>query len=426
MTAFWIFAVLLALLTAAAVALPLWRGPRSEGQDLLALNRRVFRERIAELEKDQAEGRIDAETLAELRTELERNLLTLQPETTAAAPRAPLRRTAAVTLVLLPLLALGLYFAVLAPQGLRDWWTLKAEMGPVVDRMLQDQRPTEAEVADRTLADMIRVLQDRLQQEPGNAKAWFQLGSSYMDMRMLEPAHTAFEHAWQLEPGNPLYALALVQTRLFGNEGQLDPLSRQLLEGVLAETPDHEGALVLLGFGAYRSGDHATAVTALQHLFNLRDAQARSAGTGAEADSMSAHLRSVLADARAHLADAKSGKVAAARSGILVKLRVDPALAGKYAPGDTVFIFARAIDGTPMPLAAVRRSAAELPLTVVLDDSLAVMGRSLSSVQQVLVSARISRQGTPEAQAGDLEAVPVPVRQNGKVQTVELVIRNER
>lgn len=418
---FWISAVLLALLVAAAVVLPLWRQRSStDAQDLLALNRRVFRERLAELEKDRAEGRIDAETLAELRTELERGLLTLQSETPVSGTRQPARLVTALTLILLPLLALCFYYAAVAPQGLGQWWQLKKEMGPVVDRLLRGEPLADEETAGHTLPDFIRLLQDRLQQQPDDAEGWFMLGISYMQLQMVQPAQTAFEHAWRLQPAESRHALALAQTRIFSNQGQLDPLSRQLLENVLAQQPHHEGALVLLGFSAYRSGDHATAVPALERLREVR--AAREAGDGAD---MAQQLEMTLADARAHLSG--SARASARTASIRVKVRIDRALAGRYSPDDTLYVFARPLNGPPMPLAVARRRAGELPLSLELDDSQSMMAqRPLSSEKEVAVSARISRHGSPEPQPGDLEAVAVPVRQNGGSQSVELLIRNVR
>ena len=58
----------------------------------------------------------------------------------------------------------------------------------------------------------------------------------------------------------------------------------------------------------------------------------------------------------------------------------------------------------PMPLAVKRLSASELPVTVVLDDTLAMAPTArLSSATEVDVIARISQQGQPVAASGDLE-----------------------
>ena len=81
-----------------------------------------------------------------------------------------------------------------------------------------------------------------------------------------------------------------------------------------------------------------------------------------------------------------------------------PALAAQVAPGDTVFIYARATEGPRMPLAILRKSAADLPITFTLDDSLAMSPQmSLSKYPRVVLGARVSRSGNAMSQAGDLQ-----------------------
>ena len=125
---------------------------------------------------------------------------------------------------------------------------------------------------------------------------------------------------------------------------------------------------------------------------------------------------------RLELARIKKNKKQRERNRLL-----DRALAGKVSADDVVFVFARALKGPPMPLAVVRRRAAELPLTVELGDAQSLLpDRLLSSVDEIAVGARISRQGTADAQAGDLEAVLVPVRQGSGRAQIELRISNVR
>lgn len=94
-----------------------------------------------------------------------------------------------------------------------------------------------------------------------------------------------------------------------------------------------------------------------------------------------------------------------ASAAVQLKITVElaPALTKLVKADETLFIFARAANGPPMPLAAVRKTVAELPLSITLDDSSAMSPQlKLSQYTNVKVVARISRSGSPSAQSGDM------------------------
>ena len=80
------------------------------------------------------------------------------------------------------------------------------------------------------------------------------------------------------------------------------------------------------------------------------------------------------------------------------------------APDDTLFVFARAAEGPPMPLAVVKKKVSDLPLEVELDDAMAMMpGRNISAFERIVVGARISRTGRPTPSPGDFEGLTAAV-----------------
>ena len=93
-----------------------------------------------------------------------------------------------------------------------------------------------------------------------------------------------------------------------------------------------------------------------------------------------------------------------------VHVALAPELATAAAAEDTVFIYARATQGPRMPLAIVRKQVKDLPVTVTLDDSQAMMpAMKLSNFEQVVVGARISKSGNAMPQSGDLQGSLSPV-----------------
>jgi cytochrome c-type biogenesis protein CcmH len=98
-----------------------------------------------------------------------------------------------------------------------------------------------------------------------------------------------------------------------------------------------------------------------------------------------------------------------------VKVALASTLKSKLTAGDTLFVYARAENGPPMPLAVARIDATKLPTTVTLTDAMSMMPTmKLSSVPKVFVGARISHSGQAIAQTGDLEGNAGVVAVNSK------------
>jgi len=117
-----------------------------------------------------------------------------------------------------------------------------------------------------------------------------------------------------------------------------------------------------------------------------------------------------------------SGGQAAAISGTV---SLAPSLAGKGAPTDTLFVFAREMNGPPMPVSIVRATKQDLPFAFRLDDSTSPMpSRKLSGSGTVVIVARLSKSGQAMPQSGDLEGMSQPVKSG--VDGITVVIDRER
>jgi cytochrome c-type biogenesis protein CcmH len=107
------------------------------------------------------------------------------------------------------------------------------------------------------------------------------------------------------------------------------------------------------------------------------------------------------------------------------KVLMGPGLAGKGSPTDTLFVFAREMNGPPMPVAIVRATKKDLPFTFRLDDSTSMMpSRKLSDVETVVIVARLSKSGKAMPESGDLEGMSQPVKPG--MEGITIIIDRER
>ena len=95
----------------------------------------------------------------------------------------------------------------------------------------------------------------------------------------------------------------------------------------------------------------------------------------------------------------------AATARIYGNVKLSPDAIGIVQPTDTVFIFAKAVNGPPAPIAVLQRAASELPIDFLLNDSQSmVAGVNLSDFEEVVVTARITRGGDATVALQGLEA----------------------
>lgn len=94
----------------------------------------------------------------------------------------------------------------------------------------------------------------------------------------------------------------------------------------------------------------------------------------------------------------------ASHSEIRITVDLDSALADSQPQNGTLFVFAKAASGPQMPLAVVKMTEYSFPLTVTLSDSNAMVeGLNLSSVDKIILTARLSKDATVVTSSGELE-----------------------
>ncbi len=278
----------------------------------------------------------------------------------------------------------------------------------------------------------IAGLASRLQETPDDQQGWMLLGRAYQALGRFDDARVAIEKAHLLTPNDPDLSVEYAQALALSKpDRRIDGKSRQLLEQVVALHPEHERALWLLGISDYQAANYDAAIAIWNRLLPMLPADSEIASSVrtqiADAEQLRAGRGSSTPASAAVVAADDADKPAPASSDaprFEVQVSLDPALADKLKPDATLFVFARAAKGPPLPLAIQKLKAGQLPLQVVLDDSMGMLPEmKLGMFEQIVIGARISASGDAMPQSGDLQVLSAPLPVNDK-QPVVLVINS--
>ncbi len=388
---------LMTLAVAALVVLPVLRAGRSGPfrQDVFWLSRKVYEDRLAELHKDVAAGELTRDECAELQAELARTLLDEQKGRAASdsakgVPQASASRWSLLIVLMIMVLGPLYYGRMLYNPRLGAWWALEQRLGPEVDRIMSGQAP-QLPQGSYSMDDFVRILQTRVEQYPDRYDVWAAIGMSYLQASIPDVASIALQRAHDLKPDDLTLELALAHARVYASNGQIDRQTQSLLKDVLKKAPDQIEAELLLAEGSYDVNDYATAIPAYQALLANPEANF-------SASDRAVFARHLAQSQQRAAADTKSSQLAP-NLHITVSLPAD--VRAKF-PQATVFVFAKAINGPPMPLAVARYPLSSLPAEVLLDDSMAMIpAMKLSVFPEVKVGAVLSLNGQAVPQPGD-------------------------
>ena len=416
-------------LAAFFIALPLLRGTISNTNSPLGqgeLNLQVFRRRLEELDGDLAAGLLDQGQFEAARHDLERELLSdlkgsgRSGDATGVGSAGTdsdatvANRSAGPA----PWLTLLLVFAVPAAAVLTYVQLGNPQIIPSLETAAIDGAPDPATGPDGqqgpALDTLAQGLAERMEQNPDNLEGWLMLGRTYFALEQPAKALQAIERANQLAPDQVAVMLAYAEALAANNGNSLVGRPAELVRTALEREPANPSARWLNGMLAFQQERFADAAgtwqtvldeldPAAQEAQEMRQMIAEARGRGGLPEIPPQAPSSLPANPATAASDttATAGSAAAAANAgasLRVSVALAPALSAQVRPDDTVFVFARAADGPPMPLAVSRIKAADLPTTVTLDDSMAMLpSMRLSSFAQVIVGARVSKSGAGHA-----------------------------
>jgi cytochrome c-type biogenesis protein CcmH len=411
--AFILAALVLMGLVAGILGWAMWQGSKQgvaqaqAEQDMVQANAAVYRDQLAELERERQQGQLTEAEFALAHDELSQRLLedvtnlttTASPSSSEVTWRKPRLWVAALGLCL-PIGAMLMYSSLGQPAG----------MDPVALRQGVNRND---EVTPEKLTEMATALMRRLQDEPNSAEGWVMLGRVQRARGRFDEADEAFRRALDLTHDDNL-AIERAEVLAQKNGGVFAGEPWAIIQRVLAADPHHLNALFLAGSASFAELNYRSA---LRFWERAREVVPADSPDAPELDRAIAEASEKLgippAPPKAQARDTKPAAVS--QASISGRVSLLPELAGLVAPTDTVFVYATPVTGSRMPVAIVRTTVAKLPFDFVLDDSTSMdPSNKLSAQAEVTVRVRISKSGQAMAQPGDYGVSLTPVKPGAK------------
>lgn len=409
MTIFFICAALLVVLCLVWLLLGLFR-KRDDATDQEAVNITLARERGDILKAALADGSIDQATYDYERQQLDYDLAAdLVPDGKQRSIKGSGHITAAIIVaVFVPITSGALYLKLGNPAAITQDSNTTQQTASANNAQSGNAQNAQLPAP---LAELLPQLEKRLEENPEDVQGWRLLGRSYLSIQNYPKAREALERAKALDETNVDTLTQLAESIAMSKGGDLSGEAMALLEQSIALNPQHEHTLWLRSIGKQQAGDHQEALLGFNLLMGLsqgnddaiatidqmrsRSIQALGANSVRQANQQASQTESSN-ESNDTTTESASG------NSISVNVSLGEEAVTAASADQSVFIYATATNGPPMPLAVSRLTVSQLPVTVVLDDSMAMIPTmKLSSFDEVTVGARVSASGNPIAQSGD-------------------------
>ena len=384
MILFYISAAILVVLCLAWLILGLKRaGNTSSDQE--AANILIAREKLATLDSAKASGAVDENAYALERQQLEQALAgeLLNAKEQNKENRDGSSVATIFVAIFLPLSAGALYLLLGTPEAINNTSTAAA-LG-TAQTTAGDSNPSVRQAPN--LEELLPQLEARLLDAPNDVQGWRLLGRTYLTMSRFDKAAEALEKAVELDDQHLDTIASLAESLAMQKDGDLSGRPLQLINDALTLDENHPPLLWLSAIGAQQTGDHQTALAQFDKLSVIAAGNSEALATIEQMRTNSEQALGVVAEPSVTLE---------------VSVNLSDDARKSVSETDAVFIFARAQTGPPMPLAVSRHTVKDLPITITLDESMAMIpNMTLANFPDVVVGARVSPSGNAIAQTGD-------------------------
>lgn len=384
MSLFFFLAFSLLILTLAILLRGLLGSRVNVGSDPVDVNVEIAREHKKALENALKTGELTQESFDQELMQLERTLAS----NITAAPSKQLSSkgqwfAAAAIACGIPLAAGLLYLNIGEPGA------IKAQ----AQQAAASTNPTAEDLPP--LAELLPNLEKRLQENPDDVRGWKLLGRSYLMVGQFDKATQATRRALALDDGDADTLAQLAEAIAMQQQGDMQGEPLSFVNAALAINPAHQQATWLSAIADQQAGNHAAAIIKFEELLSTTKDDPGAQQSISEMLAVSKQAVGESVETTIEGDDENS-------TSLVVRAELPSTLELDLPDTSTVFIYARASSGPPMPLAVSRVQLKDLPAEVMLDDSMAMVpGMTLSSFADVVVGARVSKTGNAIRQAGD-------------------------
>ena len=407
---FIIVAILIVIISLAFMLRPLVKKQESTSVDRDTQNFIFAKKRLSELEEQVSNNEISAEDFESLKLEIEQGLIKDTDLTTSPAvdksDEIAQSNGIAITLLctLIPFAALIIYQISGEPAAL--------------DQNNLTVQQTNFNGQEQNFDQMIAQVEQRMQNNPDDIEGWAILAQSYMAVERYQDALDTNKKLLSLVGESAEVYTQLADSSALLAGGILAGQPIQYVQKALAINPQYPQALWLAGLNAAQNENSQEAISYWNRLLPLL---ANSPQQQQELQDIIAQTSDVINNPDL-IEETGQADNQADLPGITVRVSIDPEVAAQYESTDSVFIFARAQNGPPAPLAVKRLTVANLPVTVSLNDNDAMVAQfKLSLFADIVVAARVSKSGNPIAQSGDFESSEI-ISKNTNNEIIELNI----
>ncbi|WP_373941308.1 c-type cytochrome biogenesis protein CcmI [Vibrio chagasii] len=384
MTLFWVSTIILSLAAILMIVLP-FINKKANNDDVLRdeLNKAFYKDRLDELEVEAEEGLVDNQQ--ELIADLKQSLLDDVPA------KQEMKKTHISTLgVVVPSIILvvavtyGMYFKFGALDKVQHWQEVSNNLPELSKKLMSSEGGT---LTDDELEDLTLALRTRLHYQPKDSTGWLLLGRIALANRDAQTAIDAMERAYKLEPKDEDVQLGFAQALMLSPDEAEQNQARLLLSRLVQNDYVDLRVFSLLAFDAFERQDYPGAVkywSIMQQMIGPQDSRYEMLSRSIES------------------AQKKMGDAMGVDQGKSVAVTLDLSADVNADPNSVLVVSVHRADGSPMPIAAARYPLGSFPRTVVLDDGNSMMqGQKLSSLETLMVRARLDTDGNVSTRDGD-------------------------